>query len=67
MNITKMIYSLEPKQQIFICRGGDRRLNDLVSSVRSIAYHMQERKFSVNKINQSIFSKKCGVLVTRIS
>jgi len=67
MNITKIIYSLEPKQQIFINRKLNSTLNTHAGSVRSIAHHIQNRKFSVNKISPSIFSRKCGVLVTRIS
>ena len=66
MNMTKVIGSLEPNQEVFINRKLYSSLSTHMSSVRSIAHNMSNRKFSVNKVSPSIFTKKCGALVTRI-
>jgi hypothetical protein len=66
MNITKIIMSLEPKQQTFINRKSNLTLQNHLSTIRSIAHHMTNRKFRINKISPSIYTNKCGALITRV-
>ena len=66
MNITKIIGSLEPKQQTFINRRSTSTLSDHMNTIRSIAHHMNNRKFKINKVSPSVYTNKCGALVTRI-
>jgi len=67
MNITKLISRLEPNERVFINRRSNRTLQQHLSSVRSIAHHMEGKKFSVNKICPNMQFRKCGALVTRIN
>jgi uncharacterized membrane-anchored protein len=63
--IRKIINRMENGQQTFIARRLDSTLEDHTEYVRSYAYHVKNKKFSVHKISPNFQSRKCGTLVIR--
>jgi len=65
VTIRKIINSIEKGQQVFIARRSDSTLEYHTEYVRSYAYHIKNKKFSVHKISPNFQSRKCGTLVIR--